>query len=298
MKSTDKAHLDAKETAHRTFQNIAFAYAILSDERRRRRYDATGSTSESLDHDDDFNWADFFRAQWQDTVTSSTIGSFKQNYQGSDEEKSDVFVAYEKAKGSMNRVFEEIPLSNPIDDEERFRGWIDMGIQSEDLTAYDAYVQETAASIKKRRSRAEKEAKEAEEQLRKINNKRKKDGAPENRKENRMDDLVSLIQQRQQTRASNFLEELEAKYATQSKSARRKGKGSKGKEEEPPEEAFQRTADRVQKRKAADISEDEKDATANRKPSNADEGGRAAKAVRRRVAGKVSKGGRGKKTTV
>ena len=196
----------------------------------------------------------------------------------------------------MNKIFEEISLSNPIDDEERFRSWIDEGVQNQDLTAYDAYVQETAASIKKRRLRAEKEAKEAEEQLRKINTKYKKGGASANKKENGIEDLTSLIEQRQQSRKSNFLDELEAKYANQHNSARKKGKERKRKEQEPPEEAFQEAAERMKKRKAVAVSEEEKEASTEREPSDVDEGGKGVKAAKQGATGKVSKGGkRGKK---
>ena len=258
MQSTDKAHPDAKETAHLTFQSIAFAYAILSDERRRKRYDATGNTSESLDlEDDDFDWADFFRAQWKDSVTSNSIGEFKQKYQFSDEEKMDVLAAYEKAKGSMNRVFGEVMLSNPIDDEERFRSWIDESIRNGNLMAYDAYLKETATSKKKRRTKAEREAREAEEHLRGLDSEGKKG----NKKTNGVEDLAALIQQRQQARASNFLDNLEAKYAgPQSNGTGKKAKGKKRKEEQPPEEAFLRTAERASKRKkAAVVIEEEHD---------------------------------------
>ena len=247
MHSIDKAHPDVKETAHKTFQTIAFAYAILSDERRRRRYDATGNTSESLDlEDDDFDWADFFRAQWKDLVTSSSIGGFKQNYQSSDEERRDVLAAYEKSKGSMNKLFGEVMLSNPIDDEERFRDWIDEGIQNGDIPAYDAYTKETTASKKKRRAKAEREAREADEHLREIDSRGKKGS----KQENGMGDLAALIQQRQQARANNFLDGLEAKYAgARSNGTGKKGKGKRRKEEEPPEEAFQMATERASKRK-------------------------------------------------
>src|SRR4051794_23280445 len=40
----DKATAEEKDEAHRRFQEIAFAYAILSDEKRRKRYDTTGNT--------------------------------------------------------------------------------------------------------------------------------------------------------------------------------------------------------------------------------------------------------------
>src|ERR1700761_1323899 len=65
----DKAAPEDRDTAHTKFQEIAFAYAILSDPRRRSRYDTTGRTEESLDiDDDDFNWTDFFRTQYKEVV--------------------------------------------------------------------------------------------------------------------------------------------------------------------------------------------------------------------------------------
>ena len=39
--------------------SIAFAYAVLSDPARRKRYDETGSTSESIVDSDGFSWTDF-----------------------------------------------------------------------------------------------------------------------------------------------------------------------------------------------------------------------------------------------
>jgi DnaJ homolog subfamily C member 9 len=83
----DKANPDNKDAANKKFQEIAFAYAILSDERRRKRYDTTGNTSESLDlDDDDFNWTDFFREQYAAVVTAEALDRIKKDYQGSDEE--------------------------------------------------------------------------------------------------------------------------------------------------------------------------------------------------------------------
>ena len=70
----DKVSEDEKETAHTKFQEIAFAYAILSDERRRSAYDATGRTEESLDLDDDtFDWVSYYREQYKDVVTADVI---------------------------------------------------------------------------------------------------------------------------------------------------------------------------------------------------------------------------------
>jgi hypothetical protein len=79
---SDKATPDNKDAANKKFQEIAFAYAILSDERRRKRYDTTGNTSESLDlDDDDFNWTDFFREQYAAVVTAEALDRIKKDYQ-------------------------------------------------------------------------------------------------------------------------------------------------------------------------------------------------------------------------
>ena len=263
-KLSDKAHPDAKDTAHTKFQEIAFAYAILSDERRRKRYDSTGNTSESLDlENDNFNWTDFFRAQWADTVTSTTICSFKDKYQGSAEERRDVLTSYTQAHGKLNAVFSQVMLSNPLYDEDRFRGYIDHAIQEGEVEAYDAYTKETQKQRDQRQARAKRDGKEAEEYAKKLgkydsifgdgagksNNKgSKKDEGP---------DLADLIQQRQKSRAGMFLDDLEAKYAAPKKGTGKSQNGKKRKVEEPPEELFHRN--RQKKRKAAKAEVEDED---------------------------------------
>ena len=264
-KLSDKAHPGAKDTAHTKFQEIAFAYAILSDERRRKRYDTTGNTSESLDlENDDFNWTDFFRAQWADTVTSTTIGSFKDTYQGSDEERRDVLASYTKAYGKLNTVYNQVMLSNPLHDEDRFRGYIDHAIESGDVEAYDAYTKETQKQKDQRQTRAKRDGKEAEEYAKKLGKYDSifGDGAGKaNKKGSKKDDgpdIAQLIQQKQKGRANAFLEDLEAKYAAPKKATAKSQNGRKRKVEEPPEELFQKNRRKKQKAaKAEDNDEDE-----------------------------------------
>ena len=234
----DKASPDDKEEAHKKFQEVAFAYAVLSDERRRKRYDTTGNTTESLNlDDDDFNWTDFFREQSAAMVDGATIEKIKKEYQGSEEEANDVLAAYEEFEGDMDSVYEQVMCSNVMEDDKRFRSIIDQAIKNGEAESYTAYTKESKTSIKRRVKRAKKEADEAMELAEELGVKDQLFGngtSKPGRKAGGEDALKALIQQRQKGRADNFLDNLEAKYGGGGKT-KRKGV-------EPPEEAFQKKA--------------------------------------------------------
>ncbi|KAL8674727.1 MAG: hypothetical protein Q9168_000885 [Polycauliona sp. 1 TL-2023] len=276
----DKAGPSQKSTAHSTFQNIAFAYAILSSPHRRTLYDTTGSTSEtlsSLSDDDDFNWLSFFRAQYS-SLSASALDDFSSSYKESEEERKDLLAAYEKHKGKLNGVYEEVMLSNPLEDEDRFHGIIDNAIEAKEVEAYKAYVKETKSSKDARMKKARREAEHAAHE-KKANAKyqsifggdgkgagavngfdasaaegEEKDGNdPEpmtNRQKKAMrghgdlGNLAAMIQSRNKARGEAFFDNLETKYAGTSASE----KGAKRKaEEEPDEEAFQKTKAKMAK---------------------------------------------------
>lgn len=263
----DKSHPDARDTAHVKFQEIACAYAILSDERRRNRYDTTGNTAESLDIDDDaFNWIDFFRAQWAEAVTGERLDNFKSTYQNSEEEKRDVLTAYRSSKGKLNSIFNTVMLSNPLDDEDRFRGYLDQAIEDGDVEAYDAYVHEPKAVREKRFKRARKESEGAKEHAKTLgvydsmfgDGKNGKvassgKGSKKAKTDAAEPDLAALLQQRAKGRTTTFLENLEAKYAG--------GKNGKKQKvaDEPSEEAFKKTAARMTRKRKAAVVEEEQD---------------------------------------
>jgi len=235
----DKASPAEKDEAHNKFQEIAFAYAILSDERRRKRYDTTGNTSESLDlEDDDFSWTDFFREQTSAMVDGAMIDKIKMEYQGSEEEKEDLLRAYEEHQGNMDAVYEEIMCSNVLEDDDRFRKIIDIAIKEGNVDEYKAYTKETKANRKKRVTKAKQEEDEAMELAEELGVKDKLFGGTGGKKgqkgNNAEDALVALIQQRQKGRAENFSDNLEAKYGG--------GTKVKRKAAEPSEEAFQKNA--------------------------------------------------------
>ncbi|RMZ74683.1 J domain-containing [Pyrenophora seminiperda CCB06] len=257
----DKAAPDEKEGANKAFQEIAFAYAVLSDDRRRKRYDVTGSTAETMEDDDDFNWLNFYREQFENVVNEEAINHIANEYKGSAEEHRDLIKAFKKVKGNLDRVYGIVMLSDILVDDDRFRQILGEEIENGTLQSYPAYERETDETREK--------AKEAEKKRREDFDKRqaKEEAGPANgkskpkpkAKKGGADDMASLaamIQQRQKARQGNFFDSLEAKYAPKSRGSKRSTPM-----EEPPEEAFhanrkkQKTNSRSNK--AKDDSEDE-----------------------------------------
>ncbi|KAK0931705.1 hypothetical protein LTR29_016223 [Friedmanniomyces endolithicus] len=246
----DKASPEDKDTAHTRFQEVAFAYAILSDERRRKRYDATGNTSESLDLDnDDFDWTSFFREQYKSAVTEASINKFEDEYKGSEEERRHVLDAFQKAKGNMESMYQMVMLSDMVDDEDRFRVIIDEAIASGRAEAYRKYTGESETSRRKRMDRARKqkekeamEAQKAEEEIEEDADPKTKQSKANTKAKNGpgdMNELAALIQQRQKGRsAETLVAGLEAKYAGETKGG--KGGKKRASPDEPSEEAFAR----------------------------------------------------------
>jgi DnaJ family protein C protein 9 len=242
----DKANPETKDEATLKFQEIAFAYAVLSDPVRRKRYDKTGSTAESIDFED-FSWSEFYSEQFRDVITTESIETFSRAYKGSDEEKDDLLNAYEKFKGSWEKIYATVMLSDCLEDEDRFRGIIDAAIERGDVKVHKRYADETAEKREKRMKKARREAEEAEEHAKTTKERMngKKAGAG-------MGDLAALIQKRQADRGG-FLDHLEAKYKAQEKSSKKGKKGKKRSSDEdeddeggmPSEEAFQAAAARL-----------------------------------------------------
>lgn len=142
-------------------------------------------------------------------------------------------------------------LSNPLNDEDRFRGYIEETIKTGNVEAFDNYTEEPESKKKARHANARKEAKKAEKHAQELG--LNGDGKKAGKKIGAKDDLgglAAVIQQRQKGRAATFLDDLEAKYAAPQP---RKGKAKgKRKVEEPPEEAFEKAAAPSTKRKRSE----------------------------------------------
>ncbi|KAF2193453.1 DnaJ-domain-containing protein [Zopfia rhizophila CBS 207.26] len=272
MNHPDKAKNEDEAAANQKFQEIAFAYAVLSDERRRKRYDLTGSTAEVLgDDDDDFNWLKFYRGQFEDVITEESVNKFAEEYKGSDEEHQTLLDAYTKHKGDLGAIYEIVLVSDILEDDDRFRKILDEEIAAGNIKAYPAYMRENdqtreKAKAKERKRRADFDRKRAKKSDSK--NQGNKSGGG-------MGDLAALIQQRQKARADNFFDDLTAKLEPAS---RKRGTPM----DEPPEEAFQANAERMKRgkkqKKARADSENEEEAPKASKGKGKMSRGRRAKA--------------------
>ncbi|KTW25964.1 hypothetical protein T552_03238 [Pneumocystis carinii B80] len=213
----DKRPESEREKAHAEFERIAFAYGILSDEKRRKIYDTTGKTNEVIS---DIDWTEWIKELYNSSINGETLEEFKKSYQGmfycSEEERQDLYQAYEQFKGSMTEIFSHVLCSNVLSDEERFRAMIDEGIKNKELKKYKNYTQETSSQRRRRRKNAEKEAEEAEELTKEL-------GLDKTLKKIKTeDDLQALIKQRQSTRMETLINNLEAKYGSSKKKTLKK----------------------------------------------------------------------------
>lgn len=72
----------AKEDASTKFQQIGFAYAVLSNEKRKARYDTTGRTDEGFELGaGEDGWEAYFEELF-DRVTRGKLDEMKKEYQG------------------------------------------------------------------------------------------------------------------------------------------------------------------------------------------------------------------------
>ncbi|KAK0707514.1 DnaJ domain-containing protein [Lasiosphaeris hirsuta] len=227
----DKVSDDKKDEAKEKFQSIAFAYAILSDQARRKRYDETGSTSEAIVDSEGFSWSEFYRAQFQDAISEDAINQFAAKYKGSDEEKDDILAAYEEFKGDMDGIYETVMLSNVLEDDERIRKVIDDAIASGEVESFVKYRKETKKSKQARIKAAKSESQEADELAKELGVYDKLRG--KGSKKDPEASLAALIQRNQASRASAF-DQLAEKYGAAPKSSK-SGKKRTAKEYEEPD---------------------------------------------------------------
>ncbi|KAK9314438.1 hypothetical protein V1522DRAFT_407624 [Lipomyces starkeyi] len=230
----DKVDPDKRADAHNKFQEIVFAYGVLSDADRRKVYDATGSLEYTSV--DGFGWKEYFDEMYNKAVTKEMIEEDKKQYRESGEEREDILRFYTESKGDLDVVFENVVHSSVLEDESRFRSIIDDAIRKREVKSYKKYTGESAATKSARRRAAKKEEQEAEELATELGIAKKVMNGGE-------DVLGELIRKRSAARMNNFLDDLEKKYSS-SGSAKKSKKTSGGM---PSEEEFRATQKKIEK---------------------------------------------------
>lgn len=130
------------EEAKLKFQAISAAYQILSDDEKRKEYDATG---ELIDEDDFVSssedgfcvWEKYFKSIFG-SINFSDIDNFAKKYQGSEEEKKDVLRYYETCKGDLNKMVACVMCSNKLDKPRWVKEYIEPAIKKKTVPRYDA----------------------------------------------------------------------------------------------------------------------------------------------------------------
>ncbi|CED83956.1 Molecular chaperone (DnaJ superfamily) [Phaffia rhodozyma] len=248
---------EKKQAEALKFQQVGYAYAVLKDETRRKRYDTTGRTNEGdfLTQGEEMGWEAYF-AEVFDVVDRASLDEMKKSYQESSEERTDLLEAYRSSSGSLPTIMDHIPHSTFVD-EARFISLINQAIKKGDIERTDLWVSSSGdkKASRQRKKEAEKEASEAEQHAKDIGvwdefygsgerkekdnkgkAKRKASTTSGNNEEESsdLDALRALILKKNANRANDLIASLEAKYAPggSADKAKKAKKGSKGKKEE------------------------------------------------------------------
>ena len=172
-------------------------------------------------------------------------------------------MAYEDGEGDLDYLYENVMLSNVLEDDERFRRIIDEGIENGDVKGYAKYQKESKKKREARTKAARAEEEEAEEMARELGvhdklfggetkekgGGKKTKGKGKKEKASGEDALKALIQQRSKGRLDSLVESLEAKYGGESK-----GKKGKKNTTEPTDEEFEAAARKLGKRNGSEAS--------------------------------------------
>lgn len=246
-----------KAEASIKFQQIGFAYAVLSDETRKARYDKTGRTDEGFElAAGEDGWEAYFEAMFE-RVTRGKLDEMKKQYQGSAEEIDDLKAAYIKTQGSIAEMMTYIAHSTH-DDEARFIVAVSGMIAKGDLPAFATWESSTKDEKARlvRETQGKKEAREAEKLAKELgvwdefygsgeagprkgkgkgkgNGKGKgkekgepaQDGGPEDEDDHSA--LQALILKKRQRNMDGFFDGLAAKYADTESDAKSRTKGKK-----------------------------------------------------------------------
>lgn len=220
------------------FPQIQFAYSILSDPIKRKRYDTIGSLglSGEVDLDEVFDWKEYFSSVTE-KISIEMIDEDRAKYQGSEEEKNDILHNFEYYEGDFLRLFEVIPhLEFDEVQESRVFDIVEQALQNGEIKTDDAmdkswqkYKKSRKTKVRQMLKKLAKEAKQAEAVAKTLKEKKK----PRD-----YGDLQAMIQKRQAGRLDDLILSLESKYVK---------KGNK--RAEPDDDEFKRIQEKMTRKK-------------------------------------------------
>ncbi|KAF7639254.1 J domain-containing protein [Meloidogyne graminicola] len=137
------------EDFYHLIKEIAEAYDVLSDPKKKDTYDEFGEDEEGF-------------AVWLGKkVTKEDIEEYLKKFRDSQQEMEDVKNAYIKYKGDMDKIIESV-IGADVENEDRIREIIRHLIELGELPSLPKYTNEKPISRVKRMKRAIREAKQAE----------------------------------------------------------------------------------------------------------------------------------------
>ena len=182
----------------------------MCDEEKKKLYDESGV----IEGEDNFTGSS---EEWRlfSKISENDIKQFFGSYKSSEEEKKDLLAIYEKSKGDMNLIMEQMFSEDMLEDEPRFREILQNAIDKGEIGKYDKFVSESKRKASKRKAHYEKEAKEAEELKKQIG-----------LDEKSLEGAILARMSARKAQSNDFLAELEKKYASKEKGGKSKNSKS------------------------------------------------------------------------
>ncbi|XP_076251297.1 dnaJ homolog subfamily C member 9 [Rhynchophorus ferrugineus] len=153
----DRVEPNEKEIATEKFKVLGRIHSILQDNDKRRIYDERGDFDDETDSK--CNWREYWFAMFK-KIEIKDIQEYEQKYIGSETERSDIKRAYEKSKGSMDRILELVPFTN-CDSEPRILDIVREMIDKGEVREFNGFFNESRVKKLRRRRKWEAEEREA-----------------------------------------------------------------------------------------------------------------------------------------
>ena len=121
------------EKAAENFQKLSKAYKVLSDPKKRQKYDEFGDDGEG----DDFGGTDWLEAynyyrSMHPEISKADVKSYAERFKGSAEEQDDLIEFYEEHEGDVTNILQHI-ICSTNEDLPKYMEFFDAQIKSGNL---------------------------------------------------------------------------------------------------------------------------------------------------------------------